>query len=101
MRTDIRKLIAVDRPTLKYLGIVLLCAAVAAGMLVDLHRRNARMKALTADVEAKEQQMAGTQALGEDEVRKMEAEERLFNRALVGEESVPLVFDEITRVGSD
>jgi hypothetical protein len=101
MRADIKRLISVDRQTLKYASIVLLCAAISAGLLLDLNQRNRRITELTRDVEAREQQAAGTQLPSEDQIRLNAEAERLFNAAIVGEESIPLVFEEITRAGSD
>jgi hypothetical protein len=101
MRIDIRKLISVDRQTLKYLAIAALCIAISAGLLFDLNRRNTQIRELTRDVEAKELQALGTQLPTEEEIRRNAETERLFNAAVVGEESIPLVFEEITRAGSD
>ena len=101
MRIDIKKLIAVDRHTLKYAAVVLVCAAISAGLLFDLNSRNTLIKELTRNVEAMEGQAAGTQFPGEDQIRKNAEEQRQFNSAIVGEESIPLVFEEITRAGSD
>jgi Tfp pilus assembly protein PilO len=101
MRIDIKKLIAVDPQTLKYIGIAVLCVAITGGLLFDLKSRSARITQLAKDVEAKEQQAAGTRLPTQDQIRKNAEEERLFNSAIVGEESIPLVFEEITRAGSD
>jgi hypothetical protein len=101
MRIDIKKLIALDSQTLKYAAVVLVCTAISAGLFWDLGSRSTRIREMTRNVEAMEGQAAGTQFPDEDQLRKNAEEERLFNTAIVGEESIPLVFEEITRTGSD
>jgi Tfp pilus assembly protein PilO len=82
--------------------LLIIASVLVCGMLFyDLNRRNGDLDRLAREVEAKEAQTAGVQFPSAAEQREWSLNEELFERVMLGDESVPLLFAEITRIGSE
>jgi hypothetical protein len=81
--------------------IILAAVVLSAGVIYDLNTRKSELQRLTTEVEALEAQIAAIDFPTGAETTEWAAEEETFRSALLGEESVPLLFAEITRIGSD
>jgi hypothetical protein len=101
MRIDVKKLSGLKRRRWRGPFIIAVAIALSAVVIYDLKQRRAELQRLTAEVEAMEAQMAGIELPTGTETREWAAQEEAFRDFLIGDESIPLLFAEITRLGSD
>ena len=101
MRLEIKQLGRIDAVTGKYLLLILACLLVSGTLFYDLNRRSAELRKLEQEVNAEETQIAGIQLPTADELEEWSVAERQLDRVMLADESVPLVFAEITRIGTE
>jgi hypothetical protein len=101
MRINIRQLKSAGRRQWLYALFVL--AGVSAAVLLwrDLNVRKSELGRLTKEVEALEARTAAFRLPGPEELRRRKDEEAAFAAALQGNETAPLLYAEITRIGSE
>jgi Tfp pilus assembly protein PilO len=97
---DIRQLIRNGRLWLHVL-VVLAAVSLSGALISDLSVRKAELARQIREVDAKEAQAAATPSPTLEEQREWASQEEILSNTLTGDESLPLLFAEITRIGGE
>ncbi|HYR84407.1 MAG TPA: hypothetical protein VE422_10050 [Terriglobia bacterium] len=101
MPLTLRSLTTQQRRTLKFLLGLAIALALSAYLIYDLNSRRATIDRLKQEVERKERDAHAVQLPTREERTLWAEQERQVNQLLLPEQTVPLFFEEITKIANE